>query len=633
VVVIGQRLGGKYDIRSEIGRGGMGIVYKAYDVMLQRPVAVKVLAPQLAVDPQFFQRFQQEAVTAANLRHPHIVTIHDVGAQPMGDRFGQSIQYIVMEYLEGVTLDQWLHAEGRKPSPAQAEHIVRQVADALQFAHDRGVIHRDVKPSNIMLDPAGRITLMDFGLVRAGEGTGLTRSGLVMGTPEYMAPEQAMGGAVDRRTDIYSLGVVIYKLLAGQVPFVRTTPVATAHAHVYEAPPPLREARPDLSRALEAVVMKALAKDPAQRYQQVSDLAADFAVAVTGKIPAGLKVTAPVERKATPKPIVTPPVAQKATSGPADPTRLVGAAAAKTQAETANAGQAARQRWPLGKPSLLAGLALLILALGLGAVLLSLDGGGASTSQGGALKPPQGALALPSATATLAVALKPAATMPASPTPTPTASATAPRATDTATSPAQTGGATATPASPTSTPVATKTPTAAPTPTVALAAEPAPTAAATRQPAATSQPSSGQAAPAPQLSQPADGQRFDGPIGDVVLRWDPIDLPEGACYVVAVRFRHNADTWSDVHCLAGTQLALPAYLADNATDSRFEWQVAVMRPKGSAFTSEADGEPLGPPSQSRTFFWFPPASSGGGSGSGVDPAPTRPAPEPTPTRP
>jgi hypothetical protein len=135
------------------------------------------------------------------------------------------------------------------------------------------------------------------------------------------------------------------------------------------------------------------------------------------------------------------------------------------------------------------------------------------------------------------------------------------------------------------------------------------------------------------LRQPADGQRFDGPIGDVVLRWEPVALPEGACYVVAVRFRHGTDTWNDVHCLPETQFALPAYLADNATDARFEWQVSVMRPRGSAFTSEADGEPLGPPSQPRTFFWSPSASGGGGSSGGDNPPPTRPAPEPTPTRP
>lgn len=292
--LIGYRLADRYTIRAQVGRGGMGIVYGAHDEMLQRPVAIKVLAPQLAVDPQFFQRFQQEAITAANLRHPNIVTIHDVGAQPVDNSFGQSIHYIVMEYLDGVTLDQWLQGGGHTAALVHVERIVRQVADALQFAHDKGVIHRDVKPSNIMVGPTGHVTLMDFGLVRANESIGLTRTGVIVGTPEYMAPEQALGHAVDARTDIYSFGVVIYQMLAGQAPFIRPNSVAIAYAHVNEPPPLLRERRSDVPKSVEAVVFKALAKQPSDRYQQVSDLARDLALAVTGKMPTGLRAaTAP----------------------------------------------------------------------------------------------------------------------------------------------------------------------------------------------------------------------------------------------------------------------------------------------------------------------------------------------------
>ena len=234
---IGKRLG-KYEIESEIGRGGMAVVYRGYDPALQRTVAIKVLPQAFTFDRDFVQRFHREAVMAANLRHPNIVTIHDVGEQ-------DGIHYIVMEYLEGVTLDVWLSQRGAM-SPAQAEPIVAQIAAALDFAHSRGVIHRDIKPSNIMISPSGHVTIMDFGLVRAGEGSELTRTGMVVGTPEYMAPEQALGNAVDARSDIYSFGVVIYRMLSGQTPFSGSTPYAITYAHVNEPPPPLRQIRRDL---------------------------------------------------------------------------------------------------------------------------------------------------------------------------------------------------------------------------------------------------------------------------------------------------------------------------------------------------------------------------------------------------
>ncbi len=279
--LIGQQLAGKYSIQSEIGRGGMGVVYLGYDTMLQRRVAIKVLPLELTYDRQFVTRFRQEAVTAAGLHHPGIVTIHDVGEE-------NQVHYIVMQFLEGVTLDQWLTHHGSMPL-AQTQHVVRQVADALDYAHRRGIVHRDIKPSNIMLSPEGQATVMDFGLVRAGEATGLTRSGIVVGTPEYMAPEQALGEAVDGRTDIYSLGVVVYRMLTGKVPFVRSSSMATAYAHVHDPPPPLRQVRTDIPKPVEAVVLKAMAKRPADRFQTASQLANDFTQAVGGKMSAGAK--------------------------------------------------------------------------------------------------------------------------------------------------------------------------------------------------------------------------------------------------------------------------------------------------------------------------------------------------------
>ncbi|MCB0253067.1 MAG: protein kinase [Anaerolineae bacterium] len=332
----GARLSGKYEIQGELGRGGMGIVYQAYDLMLRRVVAIKVLSPKLLVDPDFVKRFRHEAVAVANLRHPNIITIYDVGEDTSGEPPNDVIHYIVMEYIEGQTLDRWLRENRRPMQVTDVDQIVSQVGQALQYAHDRGVIHRDIKPSNIMIDGEGRAKLMDFGLVRAGELSRLTRSGTVLGTPQYMAPEQIIGQDVDARTDIYSLGVVIYELLVGEMPFVRTTPMATAYAHVNELPPPLRTKRPDASKSVEAVVMKALAKDPTQRYQTASQLARDFAVAATGAMPVGLKeyvppkqleqtmamsqpITPPKPKSVTPPPPprdATPPPVQKAMTPP-----------------------------------------------------------------------------------------------------------------------------------------------------------------------------------------------------------------------------------------------------------------------------------------------------------------------------
>ena len=365
--LIGKRLG-KYEIQSEIGRGGMGIVYRGFDPMLQRAVAVKVLPPQFAIDPGFVRRFQREAVMAAQLKHPNIVTIHDVGEQ-------EGVNFIVMELLEGATLDRWL---GRGPLGLnQVSRVVRQVADALDFAHKRGVVHRDIKPSNIMISNEGHVTLMDFGLVRASEGSGLTQTGAIMGTPEYMSPEQAQGINLDHRADIYAFGIVLYRLLAGRLPFERASTPALIHAQVYEEPPPLRQLRPDLAPALEAVVIKAIAKNPADRYASMGQLASDFeaALGVAATAPALFpapdpaasgRVSSPPGRASTPPGRSAAPTIRPVTPAPAGAT---------VRPASRTAPPAAAPRASSKIPLLIGLLGVLLIGVIAGALLIMSDGG------------------------------------------------------------------------------------------------------------------------------------------------------------------------------------------------------------------------------------------------------------------
>ena len=257
---------GNYQIMEELGRGGMAVVYRAYQASLNRYVAIKILPPQLGANREFVERFQREAQAAAGLRHPNIVVIHDVGQD-------EGIYYIVMELLEGRTLKQLIEQEGRLP-PERAARIVEQVADALDYAHQRGFIHRDVKPSNIFVSPQDRVTLTDFGIAKAASAARqLTREGMLMGTPAYMSPEQASGAKVDYRTDLYALGVVLYQMLVGRTPFRGATPHATLHSVIYDPPPPLRKLDPRIPPAVEGVVLKAMAKRPEQRYQSGAEMA------------------------------------------------------------------------------------------------------------------------------------------------------------------------------------------------------------------------------------------------------------------------------------------------------------------------------------------------------------------------
>lgn len=249
---------GKYVIHGELGRGGMARVFRATDRALQRQVALKILAPQLASDPDSSQRFAREAITAANLRHPNIITIFDVGEV-------DDLPYIAMEYIAGRTLQAVIDEHGAM-GLGYAVALLAPIAEALDYAHQQHAVHRDIKPHNIMLNADGRIVLTDFGIAQAPSAGNqrLTRSGMFMGTPEYIAPEQAAGKPVDGRSDLYSLAIVAYEIITGNVPFHGTIPELLV-AHAYNSPPAITSLKPDLPSPLDKVFERALAKDPVDR--------------------------------------------------------------------------------------------------------------------------------------------------------------------------------------------------------------------------------------------------------------------------------------------------------------------------------------------------------------------------------
>ncbi|MCC7103550.1 MAG: protein kinase [Chloroflexi bacterium] len=257
---------GPYRIETELGHGGMATVYRAVHVPLRRFVALKVLDSLLSRNVEFQQRFEQEATVAARLEHPNIISIYDLGV-------ADGYQYIAMRLIDGPTLEQVIRDEGPLPA-SRALAIVAQVADALAYAHDQGVYHRDVKPSNIILQRNDHPVLTDFGIARAVEGLRLTMSQSVVGTPRYMSPEQATAQPVDHRSDIYSLGVVLYEMLSGQPPFNAGSTPSLLYMHVHELPPPLSRSRPDLSAGVRELVDRSLAKSPDDRFQSASQVVA-----------------------------------------------------------------------------------------------------------------------------------------------------------------------------------------------------------------------------------------------------------------------------------------------------------------------------------------------------------------------
>ena len=270
----------RYEIETELGEGGMARVFRGTDRVLDRTVAVKVLASQFARDDSSVARFRREAQSAAALNHPNVVSVFDTGSN-------DGVHWIVMEFVEGRTLKDVI-AEDGPLEPGRALQIARSVALALSSAHDNGLVHRDVKPANIMITPSGDTKVMDFGIARAATSTGdptLTKTGFVMGTAAYLSPEQAQGKPVDARSDIYSLGCVLYEMLAGRPPFEGSSPVAVASAHMSAEPEPISRVSPNVSREVEAVVARAMQKDPDERYQDAGDMADDLGRVAAGEVP------------------------------------------------------------------------------------------------------------------------------------------------------------------------------------------------------------------------------------------------------------------------------------------------------------------------------------------------------------
>ncbi|MBO0796539.1 MAG: serine/threonine protein kinase, partial [Ktedonobacteraceae bacterium] len=311
--LIGTSLG-NYRVLAALGQGGMARVYKAYQENLDREVAIKVLPPWYAADRSFVERFHLEAKLVARLSHPNIVTVHDANEQ-------NGHLYIVMQLVDGGTLKHRFDAQiqqGRAMDPAEVVAIFSQVADALAYAHDAGIIHRDIKPVNVLMDRSNRPILSDFGIAKVLASTqmNLTHPGAGVGTPEYMSPEQCQGGAVDGRADIYALGVMLFEAMTGRPPFVGDNYPALAHSHIYEPPPRPTSINPAIHPVIEQVILRALMKNPLQRYLKANDMAEALKMALMNPAsPYYAPPQSPVQPPYTPSlPMTAPPLAAQQAS-------------------------------------------------------------------------------------------------------------------------------------------------------------------------------------------------------------------------------------------------------------------------------------------------------------------------------
>jgi serine/threonine-protein kinase len=351
-------VGNRYELGELIGYGGMAEVHRGRDVRLGREVAIKILRADLATDPAFLIRFRREAQSAAGLNYPAIVAVYDTGEDP-GLNGNGDVPYIVMEYVEGRTLRDVLKAEGRLPI-RRAMEITAEVCGALDFSHRNGIVHRDIKPANVMITPTGAVKVMDFGIARAlsSNAATVTQTAAVIGTAQYLSPEQARGEAVDARSDVYSTGCLLYELITGNPPFVGDSPVAVAYQHVRENAPLPSSISPEVPRAVDSIVMKALAKNPLNRYQTAGEMRADLQRALTDR---------PVEAEA----VMTD--AERTQFIPRSSTRLAGGAVLPPGAADERREEDERRRRRLIWTAIVAVLLLVIGAAAYAIVLLGKD--------------------------------------------------------------------------------------------------------------------------------------------------------------------------------------------------------------------------------------------------------------------
>ncbi|MFC6083284.1 Stk1 family PASTA domain-containing Ser/Thr kinase [Sphaerisporangium aureirubrum] len=353
-------LGGRYELDGVVGRGGMAEVYRARDIRLDRVVAIKTLRSDLARDHTFQARFRREAQSAASLNHPSIVAVYDTG-EDMTD--GTPVPYIVMEFVDGRTLRDLLRQD-RRLLPERAVELVDGILRALDYSHRGGIVHRDIKPANVMITLAGDVKVMDFGIARAmaDSAATMTQTAQVIGTAQYLSPEQARGERVDARSDIYSTGCVLYELLTGQPPFTGDSPVAIAYQHVREDPIPPSQIDREIPRWADAIVLKAMAKDPAQRYQSAQEMRADIQRAMSG-MPVDAAQTMALNNSYSPQPTRT----LNAPGGPA--TQHAGAVPPYDYAPTQTGGRYERRRANSGNTALKTAAWILIPLLVIGAFI------------------------------------------------------------------------------------------------------------------------------------------------------------------------------------------------------------------------------------------------------------------------
>ena len=360
-------LSGRYELQNLIGRGGMADVWKARDHRLGRDVAVKRLRADLASDDTFQARFQREAQSAARLNHPNIVAVYDTG-ETQDPTTGLQVPYIVMELIDGHTLRDVLR-DGRKILPRRALEFTQGVLEALSYSHAAGIVHRDIKPANVMLTREGYVKVMDFGIARAVADTSatMTQTAAVIGTAQYLSPEQARGETVDNRADIYATGCLLYELLVGRPPFIGDSPVSVAYQHVREIPAPPSSLDSEITQQMDAITLKALAKDPTDRYQTAKQMRDDIDRLLSGREPLAIRTHADPEADTEEQTHLVPAAAATATAtrpAPAAAAQRDGVTPARTESPE-EPEEPRRKRWPIALVTILVVALVALLGFGL----------------------------------------------------------------------------------------------------------------------------------------------------------------------------------------------------------------------------------------------------------------------------